>query len=96
MDAFSARAVSLHRPALVQSLRLLFTLPASTPLPTLQLKHVKRLGKQFSFGRQEDSHELYLRIMEAIEAVQVCGNWLLLRRRLLSLLLRRLHVGAGC
>lgn len=47
--------------------------------PALQLKHVKRLGKQFSFGRQEDSHELYLRLMEAIEAVQVRPRGLLLR-----------------
>ncbi|PRW56940.1 meiotic recombination DMC1-like protein [Chlorella sorokiniana] len=39
--------------------------------PKPLLKHVKRLGKQFSFGRQEDSHELYLRLMEAIEAVQL-------------------------
>jgi hypothetical protein len=38
-----------------------------------QLRNVKRLGKQFTFGRQEDSHELYVRLMEAIEAVQVGG-----------------------
>jgi hypothetical protein len=37
----------------------------------LQLRNVKRLGKQFSFGRQEDSHELYVRLLEAVEAVQV-------------------------
>ena len=39
--------------------------------PPLQLRNVKRLGKQFSFGRQEDSHELFIRLTEAIEAVQV-------------------------
>jgi hypothetical protein len=38
----------------------------------VQLRNVKRLGKQFSFGRQEDSHELYLSLLDAIEAVQVC------------------------
>jgi hypothetical protein len=40
-------------------------------LCSVQLRHVKRLGKQFTYGRQEDSHELYLRMLEAVEAVQV-------------------------
>lgn len=44
------------------------------PLPPLQLRNVKRLGKQFTFGRQEDSHELYVRLVEAIEAVQVTAG----------------------
>ncbi|KAL4424898.1 hypothetical protein ABPG77_002121 [Micractinium sp. CCAP 211/92] len=39
--------------------------------PRPLLLHVKRLGKQFTFGRQECSHELFLRMTEAIEAVQL-------------------------
>lgn len=46
-------------------------LAALLPCPALQLCNVKRLGKQFSFGRQEDSHELFLRLTEVVEAVQV-------------------------
>lgn len=40
-------------------------------VPSVQLRNVKRLGKQFTFGRQEDSHELFLRLVEAVEAVQL-------------------------
>lgn len=54
-------------------LALLVQVPDKLLLPAsdVQLLHVKRLGKQFTFGRQECSHELFLRMTEAIEAVQV-------------------------
>ncbi len=59
-------------------LALLVQVPVSDkfllPVSDVQLLHVKRLGKQFTFGRQECSHELFLRMTEAIEAVQVGLN----------------------
>lgn len=42
---------------------------AISPLPLL--KHVRRLGRQFCFGQQEDSHELYVRLVEAMEQIQL-------------------------
>lgn len=39
--------------------------------PRPLLRHVKRLGRHLTFGRQEDSHELFVRLVEAVEAVQV-------------------------
>jgi len=41
--------------------------PSVTLLPSC--RNIRRIGKQFRFGHQEDSHELFVQLLDCMEAV---------------------------
>ena len=48
---------------------------AISPKPLLQ--HIKKIGRQFTFGRQEDAHELFVYLLDALERSELeqAGGW---------------------
>ncbi len=47
------------------------TLPALRTVAFLKCRNIKHIGRQFTFGHQEDSHELYVQMLDAMEAVML-------------------------
>lgn len=41
------------------------------------MQHIKKLGKDFAIGRQEDSHEFLVQLLEAVETIMLRerGDW---------------------
>jgi hypothetical protein len=41
------------------------------------MQHIKKLGKDFAIGRQEDSHEFLVQLLDAIETITLRerGSW---------------------
>jgi ubiquitin C-terminal hydrolase len=41
------------------------------------MQHIKKLGKDFAIGRQEDSHEFLVQLLDAVETIMLRerGSW---------------------